>query len=227
MLDKVRKYQTKRDYVVEILREAIAAGEIKPGQRLRQEELAADLGISQTPVREALRKLEAEGLVSHVAHKGVKVFELSADDAEEMYRIGSVLEAQAASLAVERLSQDDSAGAIARLEKMANDMKALHVNKKLKELAELNVEFHLALYAQAHSPRLYRMISGLLSGFPREAFWIIPGEPERLTREHDEIIAAVKAGDADKAAQIVSDHRATSGKALVAYIKESEAPSRK
>lgn len=226
MLEKVHRYQTKRDYVVEVLREAISSGQIQPGQRLRQEELAADLGISQTPVREALRKLEAEGLVSHVPHKGVRVAEISLDEAEELYRIRAALEGLAAKLVVENLNQGESTDALKKLEKLVQEMHSLQQKNKLKELANLNTEFHMTLYTAARSPRLYRMIAGLWSSFPRDALWVIPGEAERLIGEHEAILAGLQERDAGKAVQAISDHCANSGHALVNYIKESTGRNR-
>src|SRR3712207_5245594 len=89
------RFQLKRDYIVEALRAAIARGELKPGQRLRQEELAARFEISSTPVREALRKLEAEGLVASVPHQGVYVARPSLERMAESYRLRALLETHA------------------------------------------------------------------------------------------------------------------------------------
>lgn len=219
MFGKGHKYQTKRDYVVELLREAIAAGQIKPGERLRQEVLAEDLGISQTPVREALRKLEDEGILSHVPHKGVKVAEISLADAEEMYRIRGALESLAAKLVVEDSGQDHLFETVDKLEKVVEAMGSLVKRNRLKGLVKLNTEFHMTICAAARSPRLHRITAGLWSTFPRDALWLIPGMAEALITEHVEILEAIKEGDADKAAKAVSDHCANSARALAAYVK--------
>ncbi|PJF34219.1 MAG: GntR family transcriptional regulator, partial [Candidatus Thermofonsia Clade 1 bacterium] len=123
-----------RDIAAERLRAMIAQGKLRGGQWLRQAALSAELGISYTPIREALKQLEAEGLVEHVPYRGVRVVAFRPDDILDIYAIRLVLEAQAAASAAQRITEAD----LAILRELHERMCQLHGPESLAEVRELN-----------------------------------------------------------------------------------------
>src|ERR1700677_347753 len=133
-------YVSKTDMVAALIRELIITGELTAGQQLRQRDLAQRFGVSQTPVREAMRRLESEGLVIGDAHRGFTVVEPDDGPAEENFQIRAALESLGASLTASKI---DAAG-IARLQQFNDQMRKLPDGDPL--YLELNREFHFSLY---------------------------------------------------------------------------------
>ncbi|MBS1886142.1 MAG: GntR family transcriptional regulator [Actinobacteria bacterium] len=180
------------------IREMILTGEIEGGVQLRQRDLAAQLGVSPTPVREALRRLESEGLVVSGQHRTSTVVNAEFGAVEENYRIRAGLESLGASLAAERITDEE----LDRLEE---------INDRLKELGDeggerqaLNADFHFQMYVAAQSPSLLALLRLLWRAFP--------GGPQALRpaaescREHDELLQALRDRDPDRAEQVANDH---------------------
>jgi DNA-binding GntR family transcriptional regulator len=153
-----KKPRTANSFVADTLRRAIVSGVLKAGMPLRQEELAEALGVSRIPVREALRQLEAEGLIIFEAHKGATVGELSAADFDEMTEMRIALEVLALRLSVPNLTDNDIRECEATLDDMDQEMEQ---QKDLQRLCTLHIRFHLALYGRANRPRLMGTIEGL------------------------------------------------------------------
>ncbi len=216
------RFQLKREYIVESLRTAIAEGEFEPGQKLRQEELAARFQISSTPVREALRKLEAEGLVTSVPHQGVYVTRLSAEQIKERYKLRALLESYAAREAVTRLQERPD-----HREKLLTDLRrqqsALAQARQAGQRAEVvahNTALHSRLYQEAGSPLLMEMITDLWKyHFPFSALWTVPGRAERAEAEHEELFQAIEAGNAALVEQLTREHIDLSSQLLVEYFE--------
>lgn len=191
-------YVTKTDMVAALIRELIITGELAPGEQLRQRDLAQRFGVSQTPVREALRRLESEGLVIGDNHRGFMVAESDEGRTEENFLIRAALESLGASLAAARI---DEAG-IGRLEELNARMRA--AGEDDGGYAELNREFHLTLYEFAHSPllmSLMRLLWASLHGGPR----VLRTHADSV-RQHEDILAALRAGDAAAAASLTRRH---------------------
>src|SRR5437868_12245258 len=151
------EFQTKSDSVQGLIRQAIAMGEIRPGERLLQNDLAERLGVSPTPVREALMALIAQGVLTYVPNRGVRVVELDAPDAEQVYRIRGELEPLAVELGGPRLSQsdlDDVAGVLASMRRAAE-------HQRLDRVKVLDHRFHFLIYSAAGPGRLNVMIEHL------------------------------------------------------------------
>jgi DNA-binding GntR family transcriptional regulator len=146
--------QTREDFVIDELREAIVRGHFKPGEKLDQEEIAELLNVSRIPVRQALRTLTAEGLVKMYPHRGATVAELSREELEEIYFLRGVLEGVAARLAAPKM--DDAH--IAKLQAILERMDQL---TDLDEWLDLNREFHNTIYEVISRPRLLEMIESL------------------------------------------------------------------
>jgi DNA-binding GntR family transcriptional regulator len=194
----VAGYVVKTDMVAALIRELIISGELRAGQALRQRDLAQRFQVSQTPVREAMRRLESEGLVVGDAHRGFTVVEADAGPTEENYQIRAALEALAASLAAGKI---DAEG-IAWLERLNEPMRTMEDGDP--RYPELNREFHFALYEHARSPlllSLMRLLWHSLRGGPR-----VLRSHRESARQHDEIIEALRRGDGEDAAAATRRH---------------------
>lgn len=217
-MKKLTTYKTKKDFVMEVIREAILSGALKPGERLAQEELANHLEVSSTPVREALRQLEAEGLIEHIPHKGVRVAELSAEDVREVYMIRGVLEALATRLAVPDLSNND----LRDLEELHQQMADLLSRNSLQQLGDVNRQFHMTLYKASNSRILCDMINSLWTRLPWFDVWaVIPGRAQEVWEEHDNIMDAVRKRDPDLAADMSREHCERGSQRVTDHIQKS------
>ena len=191
-------YVSKTDMVAALIRELIITGELTTGEQLRQRDLAQRFGVSQTPVREALRRLESEGLVIGDNHRGFMVVEADEGSTEENFQIRAALESLGASLAAAKI---DEAG-VKRLEELNVQMQA--AGEDNSRYAELNREFHLTMYEYAHSPllmSLMRLLWASLNGGPR----VLRTHADSV-RQHREILDALRAGDAAAAASLTHRH---------------------
>ena len=192
-------YVSKTDMVAALIRELIITGELTTGEQLRQRDLAQRFGVSQTPVREALRRLESEGLVIGDNHRGFMVVEADEGSMEENFQIRAALESLGASLAAGKI---DEAG-VKRLEDLNAQMQAAGEEQNAR-YAELNREFHLTVYEYAHSPllmSLMRLLWASLHGGPR-----VMRTHADSVRQHVEILDALRAGDAAAAASLTRWH---------------------
>jgi DNA-binding GntR family transcriptional regulator len=194
----VNVYTSKTDLVAAMMRELIVTGEFAPGAALRQRDLAARFGVSPTPVREALRRLEAEGLVKGDVHRGVTVTAAQQGAVEENYRIRAALEPLAAEMAADRITEDD----LAELE---------DINASISTMADgdpaylpLNARFHLTLYAACGSPVLVSLLRLLWQSMPKGPR---PQRPVAISaRQHADMIVALRAGEGARVSELVRDH---------------------
>ncbi len=202
------RHLTKTEIALQVLRERIASGDLAAGARLRVEEVATELAMSPTPVREALRLLQADGLVDYPAHHGVVVAKPSLDEIRDLFRLRSVLEPLAMELAVPRLD----ASALARLERAhEQQVEAVRTNRG-GAIAKSNADWHRTLYEAAGSPLLNDFIRRLWQAFPWRTMWALPGRSELSLRQHTAMMKAIHKGDAARAAELLRAH-VTSGEA--------------
>lgn len=197
---------TAQEVAIHWLRRAIAAGKLRPGERIGQEAVAAEIGVSLIPVREALRILETEGLVTYRPRRGYLVTELDLDDFEEIYRLRALLEGDAVRRGVGRLG----AAELAALQDAADDcVHAAAAGDVAGELAA-NRRFHFVLFSLAGSPHQERLIRLLWDATVayRALYYAIPGETEEADRAHRRIIDAARAGDAARLRDELDAHRA-------------------
>lgn len=191
-------YVSKTDMVAALLRELIITGDLAAGEQLRQRDLAVRFGVSQTPVREAMRRLESEGLVVGDTHRGFTVVEPDTGRSEENFQIRAALESLGAALAAEKI---DSAG-IERLTALNAAMSRLAESDPA--YLELNREFHFSLYEYARSPllmSLMRLLWASLHGGPR----VLRTHAESA-RQHEAILAALRAHDGAAAGRHTYHH---------------------
>jgi DNA-binding GntR family transcriptional regulator len=191
-------YVSKTDLVVALIRELIITGQLAAGEQLRQRDLAQRFGVSQTPVREAMRRLESEGLLVCDTHRGFTVMAPDDGPVEENFQIRAALESLGASLAAAKI---DASG-LARLASLNERMRSLADDDP--SYTDLNREFHFTVYEYAHSPlllSLMRLLWAALHGGPRVA-----RSHAESARQHDEILAALRVGDSGAAAERTREH---------------------
>ncbi|MDP9391653.1 MAG: GntR family transcriptional regulator [Actinomycetota bacterium] len=186
---------SKTEYVLQRLREDIASGLVVPGTSLRQSEIAARYGVSATPVREALRLLEAGGTVSYAPHRGATVRELSSDRVHDVYLLRAEIEGLATAVACERMTDDD----LAKVEAVHAELNAYR-GEDGQQLAVLNRRLHFTIY-HAGSELIASHASSLWSLFPpRVTIWKDRDTAAELAADHEGILEALRARD-PKAAQ--------------------------
>ena len=210
------KGKTKNLLVYEKLRQGIIKGTLKPGQKLVMAALAKKYKTSETPIREAIRRLESDGYVVFTPHAGAMVTEINRQELSEIYVIRISLEALATRLAVPFISQDD----LIWLKKKNEEMKAVIEKDRYDQLARLNKAFHLRIYKAAPFPRLYKMISDLWDAFERwpSVFTYIPERAASAIREHEQIIEALETADVDRADDLMKEQKKKSLEALQKYM---------
>ena len=210
------KGKTKNLLVYEKLRQGIIKGTLKPGQKLVMAALAKKYKTSETPIREAIRRLESDGYVTFTPHAGAVVTEINKQELSEIYLIRISLEALATRLAVPFINQDD----LIWLKKKNEEMKAVIEKDRYDQLARLNKAFHLRIYKAAPFPRLYKMISNLWEAFERwpSVFTYIPERAASAIREHEQIIEALESADVDRADDLMKEQKKKSLEALQQYM---------
>ena len=202
--------RTAHEYVRDSLRIAILRGSITGGVRLVQSEIARELGVSTTPVREALRDLATEGLIDLDAHRGAVVKKLDYPELVEIYRLTRLLEPEAMRLAAHAKGQ----ACLDRAEELAEQMEA---EDDIGQWVDLNRQFHESLATCVDSSRLLNILKGLReAAAPYTGLALQQNEyPRDLAHKHHrELIAALRDGDGERAAALASDHVDLTGKLL-------------
>ena len=148
-------YLPLRDVVFNTLREAILKGELKPGERLMELQLAAKLGVSRTPIREAIRMLEQEGLAVTIPRKGAEVAKMTEKDMEDVLQIRDALDELAASIACEQMTKEQ----LDTLTETMHEFEESTKSKDLKKIAAADVQFHDIIYQATGNPKLVNMLS--------------------------------------------------------------------
>jgi DNA-binding GntR family transcriptional regulator len=199
MTERARgKYVSKSDMVTDVLRELITDRQLSPGTPLRQRDLAEQFDVSYTPVREALRRLESEGLVVSDVHRGATVARTEPQELEENYRMLAALEALAGSLAVAKMTDGD----LAEIEALYREVAACGPDDE--RLAELNRQFHFRVCECARSPMLLLLMRLLWRSFPDGPQ---AGRPhQESVQQHAELVSALKERDEERVAAIIRDH---------------------
>jgi DNA-binding GntR family transcriptional regulator len=204
----------------ELIRAAIVEGRLEPGQRLKEEELARELGISRTPVREALLLLQAEGLVESEPNRGATVRTYEPEEIEEMYELRALLEGRAAHRAAARISDGD----IGRLHESNARFAALRATDDVVELVRENLVFHNTILEAAASERLAGMVRKVIE-LPlvyKSFYWYSPEQKLISDHYHRELARALAARDAERAELIMTEHVLEARDFLIAKLKGRE-----
>ncbi|MCP3954934.1 MAG: GntR family transcriptional regulator [Desulfobacterales bacterium] len=191
-------------HVLETLRQAIIGGNMAAGSRMVENRIAESLGISRTPVREALHKLEREGLIKKQPRGGFIVLGLDSTDIEETFGIRSILESYAARLAAENHRPEE----LASLEKKIEAYQKSLEKGETEALLRINTEFHDMLYALSRSPRLIRMINDLRDQIYRFRAMILKKETmaKASNEDHRQMINLMRLGDGESVEKLVRAH---------------------
>jgi DNA-binding GntR family transcriptional regulator len=207
--------QSRAAHVLDALRAAIRGGLYQPGERMRETEVAADLGVSRTPVREAFRQLQADGLLTMEPWRGVIVAKLDQQQLVELYAMRGVLEGTAAALAARHAAPSQIAALKDILEASAKETDA-------GRLAELNRQFHEGLYAAAHNRYLLKALHALgdsMALLPSTTY-ALAGRPASAQAEHERLLAAIEAGDATEAEARARSHIREAERARLKVVLE-------
>jgi DNA-binding GntR family transcriptional regulator len=199
--------------VIDRLRDMIIQGDLRAGEWLRQERLARELGVSHTPIREALKQLEVEGLVEHVPYRGVRVIEFSVNDVEDIYTMRSVLEGLAAAAAAVHLTKDE----LIEIRRAHEAMVAVDnptTTDGLQALRELNRQFHRLIIQGSRRTHLIRTLDQIWMWFPtmlwsQFALATDASTPERVgtdNHDHEMIVRALEAHDSEEAGRLMREH---------------------
>ena len=212
--------RTVKETLVEALRDEIVRGDFAPGQYLRLEEIAPRFDVSTTPVREALRELEAEGLVTIFPHRGAIVTQLSADELQDIYDIRATLEEMATRLAVPFLTEATIADLTSLVEQIDT-----HLND-VAMVVKLNHQFHHTLYTASGRSHLCELIRILRYRSQHYLHVFIVetelGHTPQSQGEHRAILEACERGDAEQAAALIHDHVAQVGRAIIEYVRQRD-----
>ncbi len=191
-------------HVFENLKHAILRGDIPPGNRLVESRLAETMGISRTPIREAMHKLEREGLLQKLPNSGFTVTGLTREDIEETFGIRSVLESYAARLA----ASNHEDGELVILEEKIEEYQTCLDERRLEDLPEINTQFHDILYALSRSPKLIKMVNDLRDQIYRFRKIILKAETRARASndDHRKMLQAMRKRDAEGVERLVKDH---------------------
>ena len=213
-------YQPLREAVCEALRDAIRKGVLEPGERLMEVQVADELGISRTPVREAIRKLEQEGYVIMMPRRGTYVADVSESDVKEIFEIRSALEALATGLAARRIEQEE----LETLQSLLFEIEGYIKKNDIEKIVETDIKFHGLLYQVSSNERLVNIISNLkeqLARF-RTLSMSYPGRLYETLEEHSEMVEAIANGDVSAARDAAEHHMERAEKTLLKALRRQK-----
>jgi DNA-binding GntR family transcriptional regulator len=211
----VGSYHTKAELALTLLKESIKRGEFRPGDLLPQRILARRFGMSLTPVREAVRALEAGGVLSGSSHKTLRVLDVTAEDVREIYMVRSALEEFATTVALPRLTAADVTG----LEESVQKMAAACQRRQSRRYGVLDEEFHMFLYRKAGNRLLFTLIEALWSRYPRDVLWTLPGRLRTSQEEHHRFMRAVRRRSVVRAGALMRAHILSAMDAVVRFLE--------
>lgn len=201
--------QSVSQQISDYLRAAIVQGAVKPGQRLIEETLAQELGVSRTPVREALRRLEAEGLIEFEAQKGARVRPVSADELAELYELRVLLEGHAARLAAQKITPKDVRALRDNIDKFLAILNQSDTRgQQIEQLIELNKEFHNRIIQLSGNRHLIRIAKSLLESNALYGVYYYHDEHKSRVshQDHLDILNALEQHQAARAQKLMQAH---------------------
>ncbi len=215
---KFNEYMPLRDLVFTTLRQAILKGELLPGERLMEIQLAEKMGVSRTPIREAIRKLEREGLVIMVPRKGAEVAGISEKMLRDVLEVRMTLEKLALRLAFKRQGTD----LIEKLEAAEQTFQDAIEGEKLIDMAEADEHFHFLIYEAADNDKLRELLNSLKENMYRYRLEYLKDENYRrsLMEEHNAIIEAFRANDLEKGLEVTDTHIANQERAVIGRVRQ-------
>ena len=200
----MNEYLPLRDVVFNTLRQAILRGELKPGERLMEIQLANKLGVSRTPIREALRKLELEGLVNMVPRKGAEVADITEKSLRDVLEVRKALEELSVQLACEKITEEE----IEELKRVAERFKDTLNDQDVTKIAEADVAFHDVIYTATDNQKLILLLNNLREQMYRYRVEYLKKEAAypQLIAEHEELIDNISKRNKEEATRIMCEH---------------------
>ncbi len=201
---QINEYQPLRDIVFQTLRNSILSGDLEPGERLMETQLGEKLGVSRTPIREAIRKLELEGLVVMIPRKGAQVAPFTKKDIADVLEVRAALEALAASLACTRTDERD----LLKLQLVITEYEYAVKENDIEAMIQKDVEFHDIIFNSTKNERLIQMSQNMQEQVQRYRVAYLRGAEEgaRVLQEHREILKAIKDNKEEEAARLAEAH---------------------
>lgn len=213
----LESYRPLRELVLDAIRGAIMNGTLQPRERLMEIQLAEELGVSRTPIREALRKLELEGFIVMVPRKGAYVSDLSFKDIADVFEIRAALEGLAAGLAAERITDEE----LESMERLLVEKQEAITQEDISKLVEVDTKFHELMYQASRNVRLGNIISNLREQIQRFRLTSLsyPGRDKLSLEEHKKIVEAIQARDYQLARQLAQEHIENAENVLIECLK--------
>ena len=211
-------YLPLRDVVFHTLREAILKGDLRPGERLMELQLASKLGVSRTPIREAIRMLEQEGLAVTIPRKGAEVAKMTEKDMEDVLQIREALDELAVQVACDKMTAQQLKELTLAMKNFENAIQA----GKLKKIIEYDVEFHEIIYRATDNPKLVTLLNNIREQIYRYRVEYLKGKENypMLVREHEEIVTALKQKNKERVADAMRSHIRNQAEAVKNIIQE-------
>ena len=200
----MNEYLPLRDVVFNTLRKAILRGELKPGERLMEIQLANKLGVSRTPIREAIRKLELEGLVLMIPRKGAEVAQITEKNMQDVLEVRKALEELSVQLACERITPEQ----VEEMKMAAEDFRKVLNSGDVTKIAEADVKFHDIIFAATNNQRLITLLNNLREQMYRFRVEYLKQKEcyPQLLEEHDKLIALISGGEVEEACELMGCH---------------------
>jgi DNA-binding GntR family transcriptional regulator len=216
MTVKFDQYKPLREVVLDTMREAILQQVIKPGERLMESRLADDMGVSRTPIREAIRQLELEGYLVMIPRKGAYVSEISLKDIHEVYEIRSALEILASGLAAERATEQE-------IEQMGRCIfrEAEVLNDNIIKTVEADTDLHNLIYQASRNDRLMAILNKLREQIyrMRVVSTALPGRRVKSLGYHRDLVEAISQRDVERAEKIAGEHMLLAEESMIQHFK--------
>ena len=221
---EMNEYLPLRDVVFQTLRQAILRGELKPGERLMEVRLAKKLGVSRTPIREAIRKLELEGLVLMIPRRGAEVAEITEKSMRDVLEVRRALEVLAVSLSCDRISGEQ----IEALKEAAEEFDRSLTLDDVTRTAEADVHFHDIIYRSTDNQRLIQLLSNLGEQMYRYRVEYLKHREfhPQISREHKELLSYLEAGQKGQAEEKIAVHIDKQAQAVLETIRRNRNPEK-
>lgn len=213
----MNEYLPLRDVVFKTLREAILRGDLKPGERLMELQLASKLGVSRTPIREAIRMLEQEGLAVTIPRRGAEVAKMTLKDMQDVLEVRDALDELAVQIACGRITPAQ----LEKLRKAKEEFETCTKGKDVKKIAAADVAFHDAIYEATENPKLVSILNNLREQVYRYRVEYLKDRENYpvLIQEHEQIWEGLKNGDEAQATKVMHEHVKNQAVAVTAIIQ--------
>ena len=202
--------------VAAYVRNRIFDGTYAAGEYVRLDQLAAELGISVTPVREALFELRAEGLLAQQPHRGFVVLPVTGRDIADVSDVQAHIGGELAARAAKNITDDQ----VHELESIQTQLEAAYAGDDHERAVRLNHDFHRAINVAADSPKLAQLMSQITRYAPESVFPVVAGWPKRSMKDHRRVVAALAKRDAEQARAAMSEHLSAGAGPMIDHLRQ-------